>query len=48
MFLGMSDSTFTLLYVGLSLIGIVSGVVVAFGMLGAKRLPGLTEIFPRF
>jgi hypothetical protein len=41
----MSDSTFTLLYVGLSLIGIVSGVVVAFGMLGAKRLPGLTEIF---
>jgi hypothetical protein len=45
MILGMSDSTFTLVHVVLSLIGIVSGIAVVFGMLGAKRLPGLTAIF---
>jgi hypothetical protein len=45
MILGMSDSTFTLVHVVLSLIGIVSGIVVVFGMLGANRLPGLTAVF---
>ena len=45
MILGMSDSTFTLVHVVLSLIGIVSGIIVVFGMLGANRLPGLTAVF---
>jgi hypothetical protein len=42
---GMSDSTFTLVHVVLSLAGIVSGIVVVFGMLGANRLSGLTAFF---
>src|SRR6516225_12089208 len=45
MILGMPESTFTLVHVVLSLIGIVSGIVVVFGMLGANRLPGLTAVF---
>jgi hypothetical protein len=45
MILGMSDSTFTLVHVVLSLVGIVSGIVVVFGMLGTKRLSGLTAVF---
>jgi hypothetical protein len=45
MILGMSDSTFTLVHVVLSLVGIVSGIVVVFGMLGANRLSGLTAVF---
>jgi hypothetical protein len=45
MILGMSDSTFTLVHVVLSLAGIVSGIVVVFGMLGANRLSGLTAFF---
>jgi hypothetical protein len=45
MILGMSVSTFTFVHVVLSLIGIVSGVVVVFGMLGAKRLSGITAVF---
>jgi hypothetical protein len=36
---------FTLVHVALSLIGILSGLIVAFGMLAAKRLDGLTAIF---
>jgi hypothetical protein len=41
----MSLSAFTTLHVVLSLIGIVAGVVVLFGMLGARRLSVLTAIF---
>jgi hypothetical protein len=36
---------FTLVHVLLSLIGILSGLIVAFGMLAAKRLEGTTVIF---
>jgi hypothetical protein len=45
MILGMSIATFTQFHVLLSLIGIVSGIVVAFAMLGANRTPVLTAIF---
>ena len=45
MILGMSVATFTTVHVILSLIGIASGIVVLFGMLGARRLDGLTAIF---
>jgi len=45
MILGMSVATFTQFHVILSLIGIVSGIVVVFAMLGANRLPGLTALF---
>jgi hypothetical protein len=45
MILGMSTSTFTLLHVAISLVGIVSGLIVLFGMLGAKRLDGWTALF---
>jgi len=45
MILGMSIATFTTVHVILSLIGIASGIVVLFGMLGGKRLHGLTAIF---
>jgi len=45
MIFGLSLSGFTTLHVLLSLIGIVAGVVVAFGMLGASRLPGWTALF---
>jgi hypothetical protein len=38
-------TTFTLIHVALSLIGIVSGLMVALGLLGAKRLDGFTAIF---
>jgi hypothetical protein len=45
MVLGMSLPAFTLVHVVLSLIGIFSGIVVLFGMLGAKRLHGWTALF---
>jgi len=45
MILGMSTGTFTQLHVLLSLIGIVSGLVVALAMLRADRVPALTAIF---
>jgi hypothetical protein len=38
-------STFTVVHVALSLIGILSGFIVVFGMLAAKRLGGVTAIF---
>jgi hypothetical protein len=44
----MSLSTFTLVHVIISLIGIVSGIVVMFGLLGSNRMPGLTAIFLLF
>lgn len=43
--LGMSLETFTLLHVVISLIGILSGLVVLYGLLTAKRLDGWTAIF---
>ena len=45
MILGMSLAAFTQLHVAISLIGIVTGLVVVFGMLGSKRMPGWTALF---
>jgi hypothetical protein len=45
MILGMSLSTFVLVHVIISLIGIAAGFIVMFGMLGSRRMPGLTAIF---
>jgi hypothetical protein len=45
MILGMTTSTFTLLHVLLSLVGIGSGLVVVFGLLTGKRLDGWTALF---
>jgi hypothetical protein len=38
-------STFTLVHVGISLVGILSGLVVVFGLLSGKRLDGWTALF---
>jgi hypothetical protein len=48
MVLGMILSTFVLVHVIISLIGIVAGFIVMFGMLGSNRMPGLTAIFLLF
>jgi hypothetical protein len=48
MILGMSLSTFTAVHVVISLIAIVSGVIVMFGLLGSNRRPGLTATFLLF
>src|SRR5476651_240930 len=48
MILGMSLSTFTTVHVIISLIAIVAGIIVMFGMLGSNRMPGLTAIFLLF
>ena len=48
MILGLSLSTFTLVHVIISLIGIAAGFVVMFGMLGSNRMPGWTAIFLLF
>ena len=45
MILGMSTAAFTLLHVIISLIAIVAGAVVAFGMRRAQHLPGWTALF---
>lgn len=45
MVLGMSLSTFTLVHVVISLIGIASGLIVLLGMLTGKRYDGMTVIF---
>jgi hypothetical protein len=45
MMLGLSLSAFTVLHVIISLIGIVAGIVVLFGMIGDKRLTGWTALF---
>jgi hypothetical protein len=42
---GMTESTFTLVHVLLSLLGIGSGVVVIFGLLAGKQLDGWTVLF---
>ena len=48
MVLGMSLATFTMVHVVISLIAIVAGLVVMFGMLGSKPQAGLTAIFLLF
>ena len=48
MILGMSLSTFITVHVIISLIAIVSGIIVMFGLLTSKRMPGLTAIFLLF
>jgi hypothetical protein len=48
MVLGMSVATLTLVHVVISLIAIVAGLVVMFGLLGSKQMPGLTAIFLLF
>jgi hypothetical protein len=45
MILGMSLATFTMVHVIISLIGIVSGIIVMFGLLGSDRKPGMTALF---
>jgi len=45
MMLGMSLETFTLVHVVISLIAILSGFVVVFGLLGGKLLNGSTALF---
>ncbi|HYI29928.1 MAG TPA: hypothetical protein VD863_18995 [Bradyrhizobium sp.] len=45
MIFGLSISTFVTVHVIISLIGIVAGIIVMFGMLGSNRMPGLTAIF---
>lgn len=45
MTLGLSISTFTLLHVVLSLIGICAGIIVAYGLLAAKRFNRWTMLF---
>ena len=48
MVLGLSLPAFTLVHVIISLIGIAAGLVVMFGLLGSKAMPGLTAIFLLF
>lgn len=45
MILGMPVSTFTLIHVLISLIGILTGVVVVLGLCGNRRLNGWTGVF---
>jgi hypothetical protein len=45
MILGMSIGTFTLLHVIISLVGVGSGLVVAFAMLKSKQVSALTALF---
>lgn len=42
---GMATSTYTLIHVLISLVGIGSGLIVLFGMLSRKRLDGWTALF---
>jgi hypothetical protein len=48
MVLGMSLATFTLVHVIISLIAIVAGLIVMYGMFGSNRVPGLTGVFLLF
>jgi len=45
MILGMSTATYTVLHVVLSLLGIVSGFVVIFGLIRNRRLDSWTSVF---
>jgi hypothetical protein len=48
MILGMSLSTFTLVHVVISLIGIAAGLVALYGMFGSKKCAGWTAVFLGF
>ena len=48
MVLGMSMATFVTVHVIISVVAIVAGLVVMFGMLGSNRQPGFTGIFLLF
>ncbi len=48
MILGLSFETFTQLHVIISIIGIVSGLVVVWGMLESKKLASWTAVFLAF
>jgi hypothetical protein len=48
MTLGMSLSTFVTVHVIISLIAIAAGIIVMFGLLTSKSMPGLTAIFLLF
>ena len=48
MILGLSFDAFTKLHVIISLIGIISGLVVVWGMQGNRRLAGWTAVFLAF
>jgi hypothetical protein len=48
MILGMSLSVFTTVHVIISLIAVVAGIIVMFGLLGSNAMPGLTAIFLLF
>jgi hypothetical protein len=45
MTLGLSLQAFTMLHVVISLIGIVSGLVVLFGLFKSQSMPGITALF---
>ena len=45
MTLGLSLHAVTLLHVGISLIGIASGLVVLFGLFKSQSMPGMTAVF---
>ena len=45
MVLGLSLSAVTAIHIIISLIAIVAGLIVMFGMLGSRPMPGLTAIF---
>jgi hypothetical protein len=45
MVLGMSLATYTFIHVLISLIGIVSGWIVMYGLVSARRMEGMTAIF---
>ncbi|HVX78441.1 MAG TPA: hypothetical protein VHB49_20100 [Bradyrhizobium sp.] len=48
MVLGMDLATFTVVHVIISLVGIVSGIIVMFGLLDSRQMPGVTAIFLLF
>jgi hypothetical protein len=48
MVLGLSFETFTKLHVIISIIGIISGLVVVWGMLDSRKLAGWTAVFLAF
>ena len=48
MVLGMSLATFTVVHVIISLVGVVVGIIVLFGLLGSNRMAGLTAVFLLF
>ena len=45
MVLGMTLATYTAIHVAISLIGILSGLIVMFGLFAGKRLNGWTALF---